>query len=64
MMQQTIDDFGEEQDAEESANHPVTGNKGSLGQRKGPDANDSKDFRVTANGKSGTSIRHFPSDSR
>ena len=64
MLQQTISDFGEEQDAGESAARPATGDKSSLGQWKGLEADDSKDFRVAANGKLGTSIRHYPSDSR
>ena len=64
LPEETIEDFGEEEDAEESATSPASGHKSSRQQWKGLDADDSKDFKVAASGKSGTSIRHYPSDSR
>lgn len=68
MPQQTIEDFdfGEEQVevADESANSPASGNATSRGKWKGMEGGGSKDFRVAASGKSGTSIRHHTSDSR
>lgn len=68
MPQQTMEDFDfsneEDQVADESANSPASGNETSRGQWKGMVGDDSKDFRVAASGKSGTSIRHHTSDSR